>query len=119
METDRKLVLRALGVARTLTYNEEPQGAAKQVILELCRRLDPRAEDLPAAAPGAARVSMAELRVVERPATEPRYIETVGLEAEAAAYAESMGDRWDRMGDEAREAARRHVLKQKGGSSHD
>lgn len=30
-------------------------------------------------------------------------------DAEAAAYAASMGDRWERMGEEAREAARQHV----------
>jgi hypothetical protein len=40
METNNQLILRAQGIARTLTYNEEPEGAAKRVIAELCHRLD-------------------------------------------------------------------------------
>lgn len=39
MMTDRELVLKAQGIARTLTYNEEPQGAAKHIINELAHRL--------------------------------------------------------------------------------
>lgn len=34
------LTLKARGIARTLTYNEEPQGAAKHMLLEMAHRLD-------------------------------------------------------------------------------
>ena len=36
---DNELINKALGVAHTLTYNEEPQGAAKHLLHELSHRL--------------------------------------------------------------------------------
>ena len=38
--TDNDLILKALGVARTLSYNDSIQGPAKHVIRELAHRLD-------------------------------------------------------------------------------
>lgn len=43
MVSDRDLVLKAIGIASTLTYNEEPEGAAKHIIQELAHRLWTRA----------------------------------------------------------------------------
>jgi hypothetical protein len=40
--TDSELIEQAQAVARRLTYNEEPQGAAKQTIHELSHRLGGR-----------------------------------------------------------------------------
>ena len=37
--TDSELINKALGVACNLTYNEEPQGAAKHMLRELAHRL--------------------------------------------------------------------------------
>ena len=38
--TNKELILKALGVCHTLTYNEEPQGSAKHMLRELAHRLD-------------------------------------------------------------------------------
>lgn len=35
-----EVILKALGIANNLTYNEEPQGSAKHIIQELAHRLD-------------------------------------------------------------------------------
>lgn len=39
-KTNSELTSFARGVARMLTYNDEPEGAAKRVIHALCRRID-------------------------------------------------------------------------------
>lgn len=39
MMTDSELIDTAQAVARTLTYNEQPQAAAKHMLHELCHRL--------------------------------------------------------------------------------
>lgn len=38
--TNSELILKALGVCHTLTYNEEPEGSAKHLLRELAHRLD-------------------------------------------------------------------------------
>lgn len=38
--TDNELIHKALGIARTLSYNDRIQGQAKHIILELAHRLD-------------------------------------------------------------------------------
>lgn len=54
----------------------------------------------------------AELQPVQQPADAPRYIELANPAAEddpdaaARAYAARMGDRWEHMGEEARQRAR-------------
>ncbi len=40
--TDNDLIMKAQSIASNLTYSEEPQGAAKHIIKELCHRLGGR-----------------------------------------------------------------------------
>lgn len=42
MTSDSELAKKARGVAKCLTYNEEPQGSAKHLLEEMAHRLDTR-----------------------------------------------------------------------------
>lgn len=79
-----ELILKALGVASNLTYNEEPQGSAKHVIRELAHRLD-RSNAIHA--DEVAHVLAAVTRIIPRPAAPAVAAERiVEMRALAALY---------------------------------
>ena len=75
------LILKSLGIASNLTYNEEPQGSAKHIIHELAHRLD-RSNTIHA--DEVAHVLAAVTRIIPKPAAPAVAAERI-VEARALA----------------------------------